>query len=62
MCKATLANKGLKLSPKQRQCLLSWLPIMQEVQIAAHKMTFKIINGGIPEEMSSLMPINDKSL
>ena len=44
MTKYMLGEKGLKMSSRQRQRLIKWLPIRQEILMATHKMTFKIIN------------------
>ena len=53
MTKITSGHKWDKLSSKQRQIILQWLPVKQEVHAAAHKMTYRVINGGIPEEISN---------
>ena len=62
MTKITLGKRGLKMTSRQRQRTLGWLPIQYEIQAAAHRMTFKVINSKIPEEISSLMPMNTKAL
>ena len=62
MTKLTLGNRGQNMSSKQRQRFLGWLPIHLEIQSAAHRMTFKVINSQIPEEIASLMPMNNKAL
>ena len=62
MAKLTLGKEGLCLSPRQRQRLLNWLPISQEVELATAKTTFNIILEQRPEELASLMPQNTKGL
>ena len=62
MSKLTLGREGARLSARQRQCMLSWLPISQEVELAACKMTYRIINSQCPEELAAQMPSNTKGL
>ena len=62
MTKMTLGKDYSRLSARQRQRLLNWLPINQEIEYAAAKTTFKIILDKKPEELASLMPINSKGL
>ena len=62
MSKLTLGKDYTRLSARQRQHLLNWLPISQEIEYAAAKTTFKIINDNKPEELSALMPTNTKGL
>ena len=57
-----MGGKYPRLSANQRQRLIKWLPIDQEIQLAAHKQTFKIINFQKPEELATKMPINSKHL
>ena len=52
MTKLTLGTKGQNMSGRQRQRFLGWLPIHLEIQSAAHRMTFKVINSKIPEEIA----------
>ena len=56
--KLALSKKQQWKSSRQRQQLLQWLPIQQKIDFATHKATFRIINQGIPEEISSVMPQN----
>ena len=62
MTKITLGKQGARLSPRQRQRLLNWLPISQEIEFATAKTTFNILLEKRPEEISSLMPQNTKGL
>ena len=56
------SQKIFRLSDRQCQRLLQWLPIKSEILVSTPKMTYRVINNKIPEELSSLMPINSKSL
>ena len=48
------AGKSIKhLTTRQKQRKLEWLPIRQEIAAASYKMTYRIINSGIPEELCS---------
>ena len=62
MAKATLGHQGDRLSPRNRQRMLNWLLIEQEVEMAAARSTYSILLDKIPEEISSLMPQNLKGL
>ena len=62
MSKLMLGKRGKNLLSNQRQRLIRWLPINQEILSATHRMTYKLISTGIPEELASVMPINNKSL
>ena len=63
MTKITLGRQGDRLSPRQRQCLLKWLPLKQEIEMAMARTTFNIIlERKNPEEISSVMPQNLKGL
>ena len=62
MSKLTLNHRHKNLSASQRQHLLGWLTVKQEIISASHKMTFKVVNFKIPEEISPLMPLNENSL
>ena len=58
----TQSKRILSLSDRQRQRLLQWLPIKSKILFSTHKMTYRVINNKIPEDLSLLMPINNKSL
>ena len=58
MTKLTLGKEGRRLSANQRQRILNWLPIRQEIEMAANKMTFRLISQSIPEELAVQMPCN----
>ena len=62
MTKLTLGRDGRTLSARQRQRKLYWLPISKEIELAACKMTYRLINNSIPEELSTVMPLNTKGL
>ena len=62
MAKVTLGKKGDRLSTRQRERLLNWLPIDREIEMSAARSTFIILLDKIPEEISSLMPQNMKGL
>ena len=62
MSKLTVPEKGQRLSSNQRQRLLGWLPVKQEILMANHKMTYKLINDNTPEELASVMPLNTEAL
>ena len=62
MSKLTLGKEGSRLSARQRQRTLNWLPISQEAEMASCKMTYKIINLKCPEELAAQMPCNTKGL
>ena len=49
-------------SDRQRQKYLSWFSIKDEILFATHVQTYKILNWGILEVLSSLMPKNTNQL
>ena len=49
-------------SARQRQKILGWLPIEDEILRAVYTMTYRILNTGKPQEIASKMPPNHKSL
>ena len=46
---------------RQREEILGWLSVSNEISRATLVQTFKIINGGKPEELAATMPVNKKS-
>ena len=56
--KIVIGKQHPRDSANQRQQRLNWLPIKKEVELATHQMTWKVINLGIPEHVSSLMSLN----
>ena len=49
-------------SERQREKYLKWLPVNQEVIRATHSLTHRILNSGLPQEMTQLMPKNNNGL
>ena len=47
-------------SSRQRQTILNWMSVHQEIDRATHTQTYKVLNTGQPEEMATLMKINNK--
>ena len=46
-------------SARQRQVRLGWLPVDREAELAVHKLTWKTINLGVPEEVAAhKLPLN----
>ena len=62
MAKTTLGKKGERMSAKQRERTLNWLPIYREIEMSAARTTFKILLDKTPEEIASVMPQNVKGL
>ena len=60
--KLALDKTHHKLNPRQRQQLLGWLNIKNEIIRATHTQTYKILHTGKPEEISTQMPENKKTL
>ena len=49
-------------TPRQRQNLLGWMSVSQEIMRATHLQTYKILNIGKPAELNELMPMNTNGL
>ena len=49
-------------STRQREKILNWLPVSQEIIRATHSLTHRILNSGNPQELSLLMPKNNNGL
>ena len=60
--KLALPSTYYKLTSGQRHKVLKWLPIEKEATRATLILTHKILNTGIPQEITSQMPPNTKSL
>ena len=56
--KLALQDKNYNLTATQRQRLLNWLPVEQEIKFSTFKMAHRILNTASPEEISSQMPRN----
>ena len=56
--KAALGFKGEKLSNLQRQQLMGWVSVRQEVIIATMRLTHKVVHYGVPEELAATMDLN----
>ena len=61
MSKMAVPNKYTNKSPRQRQILLKWMDIENEIQRATNLHTFKILNSKEPNELQDLMPMNTNS-
>ena len=46
-------------SPRMRQSRLGWLSISNEIDLATHVQTWKVINYKIPEEVAAKMTLNN---
>ena len=60
--KLALDRQHHNLSPRQRQQLLGWLSIDQEITRVTHTQTYKILTTGKPQEIATQMPKNEKNL
>ena len=59
--KLAVPHKHRNKNSRQREEILGWLSVQNEISRATLVQTYKIINGGKPEELASVMPINKKS-
>ena len=62
VAKATLGKSGDRMSKSQRLKTLGWLPFRQEATLATMRITHKILNSGIPEEIAGKMHKNTTNL
>ena len=53
-----LGKTHYNLTSSQKERILNWLPIQKEIDYTIYKMSHKILNSNVPEEMSSVMPMN----
>ena len=60
--KVILGHKAGKLSSLQREKAMNWLSVREEITLATMRMMHSLINQGIPEEMASIMPLNQRNL
>ena len=60
--KYTLGPEHHKKSTRQMHKIIGWLPVLGDIEQSTFKMTHKILNSKIPEEISEKMPMNLKSL
>ena len=56
--KHALGVKFRNKSDRQRLTELQWLPLRDEILLATHKATYKILNDKIPLKMFMMMPMN----
>ena len=49
-------------SSRQRETILKWRSIRNEIAWATHCQTFKVLNFSIPEELALVMPLNTNGL
>ena len=56
-----LGHQGSRQSASQRQKTLGWLSVSQEVTLTTMRMTHKVINMSIPEELATKMPLNTRN-
>ena len=61
MTKLTIPKKYAEKHPRQRQKILKWLDIRNEIDRATHLQTFKFINTDSLGELQTLMPLNNKA-
>ena len=60
--KLALPSSYSSKSIRQKQQILNWLPINQDIIRATHQITHRILNSGLPQELTSLMPKNTNGL
>ena len=58
--KMALGPDNYNKSNSQRSRMLSWLPIKEDIQFSTLKMAYKMLNSGVPEELSVKAPMNKK--
>ena len=62
MVKNVLGAKFQNKSNHQKHQILKWLSVQGDIEHATHKLTFKILNSQIPEEIATKMKMNTKTL
>ena len=60
--KNILGKEHYNKSLRQKHLILNWLSVKAEIEQSTHKLTHKILNENIPEEISARMSMNTKSL
>ena len=60
--KLALPKHYHKLSTRQRHKVLNWLTIEKEIERSTHIFTHKVLNQATPQEISSQIPPNNKTL
>ena len=56
----TVPKAHMFKSSHQRENILNWRSVKDEVTLATHSLTYRILNLGIPQEILSVMPQNVK--
>ena len=60
--KVVLGHPSRMKSNSQRMKQMNWMTVKQEVKIATLRLAHRIVHRNIPEEMTTKMPLNQRSL